>query len=335
MIKKVVWLSLIPFLFISCSKNNPYEADVSDEQVEIKIKRLDKDLFNVTLDSLHKEIPALNNKYGNFFELYNRNIINLGGSNSKDYPDRLTGFITDYVINQVHQRTMEVFPELKDTENKLTSGFKHYKHYFPEKTVPAVYSYIGGFNQSIVVDDSVLAVGLDKYLGRDCEFYDKLGWSEYLQKNMYKEKIPSDCMKAWAQTEWEFNDSVDNILSNMLYRGKLLYFTKSMLPEEPDTLIMGFTSDELNWCKANEKQIWDYLIEHKLLFKTDYMTINKFVNPAPFTTGFPRESPGRAINWLGWKIIEEYMKRNKNVSLKELMHENDYQKVLAESKYHP
>jgi len=335
MIKKVIWFSLVILLFYSCSSKSPYKSDVSDVDLKVTIKRLDQDLFKVQLDSLHNEIPRLTNKYGNFFELYNRNVINLGGTNSKAYVDNLNGFLTDYVMNQVYNKTQETYPNLDGLEKKLTKGFKYYKHYFPEKTVPAVYTYIGGFNQSMVVDDSVLAIGLDKYLGRDCEFYDKLGWSEYLQKNMHKKKIPGDCMRAWAQTEWEFKDSSDNFLSNMLYRGKLLYFVKSMLPEEPDTLITGFTAEELKWCRANEKQIWDYLIEHKLLFETDYMTINKFVNPAPFTTGFPRNSPGRAVNWLGWKIIEEYMRKNKEVTLTELMQENDYQKILENSRYHP
>jgi gliding motility-associated lipoprotein GldB len=335
MIKNTFWLLVITLILFGCSKKNPYETDVSDVEVKISIKRLDKNLFEVNLDSIHEAIPRLSNKYGGFFDLYNRHVINIGGANSKAYPDNLKGFLTDYVMNQVHDKTIEVYPDLDEIEERITEGFKHYKYYFPKKTIPAVYTYIGGFNQSIVVADSILAIGLDKYLGRDCEFYDKLNWSKYLQKNLHREKIPSDCMKAWAKTEWEFNDSVDNVMSNMLYRGKLLYFVKSMLPEEPDTLITGFTKKELEWCRANEKQIWNYLVENKLLFETDYMTINKYVNPAPFTSGFPRESPGRAINWLGWKITEEYMKKNKDVTLNELMVNQNYQRILNRSKYHP
>jgi gliding motility-associated lipoprotein GldB len=336
MIKKALIFSLLTSIFfIGCKEKQPYKQDVSEIKVKVEIKRLDQDLFEIDLDSIHEEIPRLTNKYGSFFEIYNRNVLNIGGSNSRAYPDNLQGFLTDFVINQVHEKTMEEFPQLETIEKKLTFGFKHYKYYFPDKPVPHIYTFIGGFNQSIVVDDSLLAIGLDKYLGRDCEFYDKLGWSEYLQKNMYQKKIPTDAMKAWGQTEWVYQDSIDNLLSNMLYRGKILYFVKSMFPEEPDTLITGFTAKELEWCQMNEKQIWNYLVEHKLLFETDYMTINKFVNPAPFTTGFPRHSPGRAINWLGWQIVEEYMKRNKNITLPQLMKENDYQEVLSESKYHP
>ena len=121
----------------------------------------------------------------------------------------------------------------------------------------------------------------------------------------------------------------------MLYKGKLLYFTKSMLPDEPDTLITGFTAEELEWCINNEENLWNYLIDKKLLYSTDYMTINKMVNPAPFTSGFSRKSPGRAVNWLGWKIIEAYMDKNSRATLPLLMQNNQYQQILTQSKYHP
>ncbi|MBS3808130.1 MAG: hypothetical protein KGY60_11550 [Bacteroidales bacterium] len=335
MIKRIVPF-LLPLLFIwGCGSDNPYEQDIDVKHVKVEIQRLEQDLFSSEPDSVHNLIPALNEKYGLFFDVYNKNVINIGTSNSRAYPGNLKGFLTDYNMNQVYDKIREVYPDLEDTEEKIREGFRHYRHYFADKTIPAVYTYQGGFNQSIVVADSVLAIGLDKYLGRDCKFYDKLGWSDYRQKNMHKEKIPTDCMRAWGQSEWPFNDSTDNLLSNMLYRGKLLYFTKSMLPSEHDTLVTGFTGPELQWCRNNEEQIWNYLIDQKLLYTTDYMTINKMVNPAPFTSGFPQESPGQAVNWLGWKIIEAYMEEKSSVTLKALMEDQDYQKILNASRYQP
>jgi len=336
MIKRI-FSAIIPLLFLyGCGPDNPYQVDTSDVAgVEVKIKRLEKDLHQVNPDSAHRIIPRFNQQYGDFFELYNTRVINIGPSGSKAYPGNLKAFLSNYDMNRVYKKIMEVYPDLEPLEEDLEEGFRHYKHYFPEKEVPAIYTFMGGFNQSMVVADSTLAIGLDKYLGRDCKFYDKLGWDEYRQKNMHKQKIPTDCMRAWAQTEWPFNDSTDNLLSNMLYRGKLLYFTKSMLPSEPDTLVTGFTADELKWCRNNEEQIWNYLIDHKLMYSTDYMTINKMINPAPFTSGFPRISPGQAVNWLGWQIIEAYMDRNRKVTLEKLMKENEYQQILNASKYQP
>ena len=335
MMKRFLSVVFLAVIIYGCGPKNRYETDVSDVSIDLEIKRLEEDLFNLNKDSIPIAIPELNKKYGEFFTLYNKNVVNIGGSNNRAYPGNLRDFLSDYDMNRLHDKIVDIYPDLEYIREKLESGFRHYKHYFPDKKIPAVYTFMGGFNQSIVIADSVLAIGLDKYLGRDCKFYDKLGWEKYRQKNMHKKKIPSDCMRAWGQTEWPFNDSTDNLLSNMLYRGKLFYYTKSMLPEEPDTLVAGFTEKELNWCVNNEENIWNYLIENKLLYSTDYMTINKMVNPAPFTSGFTKDSPGRAVNWLGWKIIEAYMDRNSGVTLRQLMVNHDYQAILTESRYHP
>ncbi|MBP5473263.1 MAG: gliding motility lipoprotein GldB, partial [Bacteroidales bacterium] len=60
---------------------------------------------------------------------------------------------------------------------------------------------------------------------------------------------------------------------------------------------------------------WTYLMEHNLLFNTDQFTIRKLVGEAPFTSFFTTESPGRAATWIGFRIIESFMRHNKNVSL--------------------
>ncbi|HSH51263.1 MAG TPA: hypothetical protein VK982_06035 [Bacteroidales bacterium] len=342
MLKKIIMIKkgafaviTLLFLFSGCSKKNKFDVDIDDIDIKIEVKRLDKDLFALEPNEVKGQIPYLIEKYGKFLELYSQNVINIGSPYSKAYPDYLTGFITDYTMFQVHNKVMEKFHAIDFIEEELTHAFKYYKYYFPQKTVPAVYTYQGGFNQSIVVADSILAIGTDKYLGPDVDFYDRLGISKYLQLNMVPEKIPTDAMKAWAMTEFVYNDSIDNLMNNMIYHGKLQYFLDAMFPFIEDSLKFGFTSNQLKWCQKNEKPMWDNLVEQKLLFSTDYMTINKYINPAPFTTGFPRQSPGRAVVWLGWKIVHRYMERHPELTLKELMLNDHYQEILTESRYEP
>jgi uncharacterized protein YjaZ len=62
----------------------------------------------------------------------------------------------------------------------------------------------------------------------------------------------------------------------------------------------------------------------------------KLVNPSPTgTTKMPTNSPGRAGNWMGYRIIRAYMKKHPNTSLEQLMALKDAQKILDESKYKP
>ncbi|MDY6801058.1 MAG: hypothetical protein SVU94_07515 [Bacteroidota bacterium] len=336
MIKRGLFLVVILLLiFTGCSEKNKFDVDIDDIELEIEVKRLDKELFELEPSKLEEHIPDLIKKYEEFLELYSRNVVNIGSPYSKAYPDYLAGFITDYTMFQVHEKVMEKFPTVDFIEEALTQAFKYYKYYFPDRLVPAVYTFQGGFNQSIVVGDSILAIGIDKYLGTDVDFYDRLGISKYLQRNMIPEKIPTDAMRAWAMTEFVYNDSVDNLVNNMIYHGKLQYFLDAMFPFTEDSLKFGFSSNQLKWCQNNEKPMWDNLVDQKLLFSTDYMTINNYINPAPFTTGFPRQSPGRAVVWLGWKIVHHYMERHPELTLKELMLNDHYQEILTESRYEP
>jgi gliding motility-associated lipoprotein GldB len=322
-------------VFAACTRRSMNDIDVSNIDVNIKVKRLDKDLFEIDPANLNIEVPDLISKYGKFFELYNARVINLGNPHTPEYPDILVGFITDYTMNRVYEKSKEVFPNVNFLEDEIKDAFKRYKYFFPEKTIPEIYTFIGGFNQSIVVSDSIIGIGIDKYLGEECEFYDRLSISNYLQKNMNPHNIPTDALKAWAMTEFIYDNSKDNLVNNMVYQGKLQYFLDVMFPDKSDSLKMGFTANQLRWCITNESQMWNYLIEEKLLFSTDHMTITKHINPAPFTSGYPQDSPGRASVWLGHEIVKAYMKRNPDITLKDLMLNDDYQRILSESRYEP
>jgi hypothetical protein len=325
---------LVLLVSIGCRRNS-YYVDISSADLEIEINRFEVDLFSLDYDSIAEKIPWLYEKYGEFFDLFNYRIINIGGAGQSTYPEYLKIFLTDYLNNEVYNKTMEVYPDLTGLEKELTTAFRYYSYYFPSKEIPEIITYVSRFNQSIVTAEGIIGVGLDKYLGRDCEYYTQLGLNQYTIRNMHKGKIPSDCMMAWGLSEFEYNDSVDNLLSNMIYHGQIMFFVKSMLPDQPDSLIMGFTSSQMQFCRGNEDRMWEFLIEKKLLFETDRMTISKFTGYGPFTKDFSRESPARAAVWIGWRIIEAYARNNPDNNLVDIMNEKDYQQILTLSKYNP
>ncbi len=316
-------------------KKDLYRVDVSSIYLEIKIKRFEIDLFSLDYDSIEEKIPWFYNKYGEFFDLYNYEIINIGDAKQRTYPEYLKIFLTDYLNNEVYHKTMEVFPDLTNLERELTGAFRHYKYHFPEKEIPEIITYVSRFNQSVVTAEGIIGIGLDKYLGRDEDYYVQLGLNRYTILNMHSGKIPSDCMMAWGLSEFEYNDSVDNLLSNMIYNGQIMFFVKSMLPNHPDSLVMGFTSSQMQFCIMNEDRMWEYLIGEKLLFETDRVTISKFTGYGPFTADFTRESPARAAVWIGWRIVEAYAKNNPDRSLADIMHDKNYHRILTLSKYNP
>ena len=334
MVKKVLVLSGFVLMLFSCNQTSR-DADISDIKVNISIKRFEKDLFEADPSQIENLIPVLKKKYGRFFQIFNHRLIGIGSDKNPDYPKYLQEFMTDYLNFQIYERTIEAFPDTDFLEAELEDAFRHYHYYFPDMQIPEIVTYVSGINLSTVSDSALLGIGLDDYLGVDEPLYKQLGIYQYLIRNMYKERIATDCMHLWAMTEFPFNDSINNLVCNMIYEGSVIYFTEKMIPDAPDTLKWGFTGIETDFCRNNEKQMWSYLVENKLLFNSDRFTIDKFIREGPFTKDFSTESPARAAVWIGYNIVASYMKRHKEYGLRDLMTERDYQKILNDSFYNP
>jgi hypothetical protein len=331
---------LVIILAVGClttCKRNPFKVRISLKKSDIEIKRLEKDLFNPDPLSINENLPFLKEKYGGFLQLFSY-VINAGDISDPAFGSLLIDFCTDKLNNEVYAKTMEVYPQLSDLEKQMEDAFRYFRYYFPEKKIPAIYSCITGFNSSIITGDSVLGIGLDKYLGADCEYYPRLGIYSYLYARMTPMHIAPDAIYAWGASEWEFTSMDypdDNVLSEMIHEGKLRYFTRCILPDLPDELIFGFTSAQVKFCRNNEDLMWQYLVEHDLIFNTDQFVIRKLVGEAPFTSYFSNESPGRAAVWTGFRIVESYMKRNRDASLESLMNNVNVQEILEKARYNP
>jgi hypothetical protein len=320
----------------SCKKNH-YRVNTSSISAKIEIKRLEKDLFTLNPDDIIPALPAIRKKYQGFLQLFSY-VINTGDINDSSFGDFLVRFCTDKQNNDVYALTMKMYPDLIQIERDLQAAFRHFLYYFPDREVPGVFTCITGFNNSIITGDSVLGISLDRYLGADCEYYPRLEIYKYIAARMTPNDIVPDCMYGWAASEWDFTTvkyQADNVLTEIIHNGKLKYFEKCMLPESSDELIFGFTSDQMKFCRNNEDQMWQYLIENDLLFKTDQFIIRKLTGEAPFTSYFTNESPGKAAVWLGFRIIESYMIKNPGVKLEDLMNNTDVQSILEKARYSP
>jgi hypothetical protein len=282
-------------------------------------------------------LPSLRKKYGDFLQYFSF-VIGAGDINDTLFRDHLLSFCTDKLNNEVYSDVSKAYPDVSFLGDDLEKAFRHYLWYLPGKTVPGVFTCITGFNRSLITADSVLGISLDRYLGRDCKYYPQLEIYGYIAARMNSWNIVPDCMYAWGAKLWnyeEMNYSADNVLSAMIHEGKLKYFEKCMIPEINDTLLFGFTGNQMKFCRNNEHQMWVFLIENELLFSSDKFTVRKLTAEAPFTSYFTNESPGKAAVWLGFRIIEAYMSGNKNVNLDEMMKNTDVQGILDMAKYNP
>jgi hypothetical protein len=332
---RFITIFLVLGILLSSCKNDPLKVDVSKIKVSLQIHRLDQTIAKLKTDSIETRLPEIIKEYGTFAELYSNQIIKVGSMYNADYVKNLKVFLNYEVFDDINELIIKEFGSTKlSFEPKLTEAFKHYKYFFPKNKIPNLYTFNGGFNQSIVIDSSVIGIGLDKYLGTNCSLYKHLELEQYKKDVMYPDKITSDVMFALAESEFPFNFSNENLLSTMINEGRKIYFTKAMIPNQNDTVIWGFSSKQIKFCNESEKYMWDYLVDNKLLFNSDYMNIKRFTGEGPFTSAFSKESPARAASWIGYQIVLSYMNHN-SISLSQLMKEDDFQRIMNKSKYNP
>ncbi len=322
------------FLLSSCGENS-LDVDVSEIEADIRVERFDIRLFEVPSESPESAIGTIYSDFGDFFDIFNVYVINIGSASEKRYPSYLSMFINDPLNREVFEYTRNVFGEMEGINARLSDGFRHYLYHYPDSLLPRVVAYVSRFNQGLFTVDRFVGVGLDQYLGADCPYYKQMGTPLYLTRKKEPERIPVDVMMAWATQIYPYNDSLDNVLNRMIHKGMLVWFVDAMYPQLEEQFKMGFTDDQMKWCQNNEKHMWTHLVEEKLLFSTDQMSIRKLTEDAPNTQFFTTESPGRAAVWQGLQIVRAFVSRNPQLTVSQVMSQGDYQEILRLSKYNP
>jgi hypothetical protein len=152
---------------------------------------------------------------------------------------------------------------------------------------------------------------------------------------MNKAHLLPDIARGWMLTEFDNNMPENTLLHHTVFYGKLYYAVKALLPNTPDSLIIGYTGKQLKTCKEFEKNYWGYFAEKNRLYENNLNTIRELTSEGPFTGAISKECPPRIAMWIGWQIVQSYMEHNEKVTLQELMEDTNAQKILSKSKYRP
>ncbi|MGQ9847184.1 MAG: gliding motility protein GldB-related protein, partial [Bacteroidales bacterium] len=263
--KLTVILFFIVLTVASCQSSDKPE---NVPQVQLKTYHFYKDLFSLPIDSIPVEVPSLLKKYSPFFELFGSNVIHIGFPEEQRFGILLRQFVSDFNMQKVFNDIEKEFPDTKMQDFELQKAFSYFHYYMPNKPIPQIYYFHGGFNHSVITTDSIIGIGLDKYLGTNYSYYFRLGLPEYQRIKMRKEYIPIDAMRFYLYGIFPYNENQDNVLSHIIYEGKIQYILDKCFPDVDDTLKFGFSKNQLIWCEKSERSMWQYLIDKKKLFST-------------------------------------------------------------------
>ncbi len=336
------------FFLVSCQS----EEDKQLEQIpyQLQVNRLD-----VAMEKFYKAAQEKpDSTYELFIKYFGKHLdfirewnYNLGDSVvvpdsiiALDFKTFLLDKPTQALLDSVHK----LYPE-NEPFPYFEKAIKRLKLYFKDFEFPQVYIYITGYpppgvpaplvleKEQLFITTQYWGISLDYFLGIDADYH--MDIPMYMRKKCKKEYLLAAILMRYVN-RWQpplKPENMPTFADRMIHQGIKLYFTKKIAPEIPDSIVLSYSPEQMEWVNYFEKNIYNELIPY--FFKTDPKATEKYLLDKPFTQGLDRQSPGRIGEFLGYKIVSEYMRNHPEITLEQLIKTTDYQKIIKESKYKP
>lgn len=348
MIQKVKGIAVISVLLLlascnGCNENKGREKpDVSNINAKVELLRFDLDLKN--FDALHFDSwrKKMKERYGDFYGFYINNFI-IGPRPTGDTADielqAIHQFLSDKYIRTIQDSIDARFAKTDDIESELQQMFRYYKYYLPATEIPQVVTINSAYGAGVSpFGEKQLIVGLDMFLGEGNKDYDSIGVYSYLRHKMRKDYIARYTAEALYDSYFPASEmnAETNLIEAIIERGKKLYFLSYVFPDAADSLLLGYTQPQAQWCVESEYAIWQFFNDKDLLYKNNAMDKTRYLGEGPTTTGMPPEAPGAIGNYLGLQIVRSFMQQTGGkIQLKDLITKYSSQAILEKAKYRP
>ena len=314
------FLLLLVLFFQACDESE-YNVDISQVNYSLKIKRLDKDLFQGA-NSSGNWLRKINEKYGTFSPIYFEEIMRIGDPEVSMTANLAKRFTEDPTWSQLQNIIDQKYPNLDHQKAQLEVALKRFAVHFDDTNLPSVVAYNSGYNVGIYPSDQWLGIGLEWYCGEDHAIIKQLPpdlFPKYKLEKMNPDFLVPNALKGYLFYRFREGNTEENLLHTMVYNGKVLFIAAKLLQSDNYADVLNYSKGEISWCEENAYDIWKYLVENDLFFKDDPMLANKLMSDGPFTPGMPGESPGGAGNWVGLQMVHGFMKAHPNMGLADLM----------------
>lgn len=332
---------MLSILFYQCEWNkNTKIIDLNSSNLEISIDRFEKKFESLDTNNLIVSLNTLRDEDTLFFDMYTIQMMRFGKVSDTMSPVIISikEFLANENVRELYDSVAVSFEDIDPIKAELTEAFKYFQYYFPNKQLPKVSTVVSEFGYNAVTFDSTyLVFGLDMYLGKNFKYYSSFDFPFYIIKRFEKQYMVPNAMEVIYLEYFGRNELQETkaLVYEMIEKGKKLYFLESMMPKKEKNILIGYTKEQLKWCEDSESDIWAFYNEKDLFYTKNYMEHKKHIDDGPKTAGMPSEAPGNVGSWVGWQIVNQYMKNaDGSISLEQLLH-TDAETIMNKSKYKP
>ncbi len=332
-----------------CGDHKPNVPDTKGIKIDFVSHRFEQDLFSLDTNQLGVGLMKLKEKYPRFLDYFLDTLMayDIHGN----YSDTVDGvknglkpFLSFKDYRDLQDSIAAHYANLRSVDGELSTAFKLLKMYLPERKVPEVYYLNLGLSRwpSFPVDSNTQCVALDMFLGDNFPHYAAVGAPRYLAPHRRENYIPVSVLSSMYRGWYPWSPQEKSLLELMMDKGREQYFLHMLLPEKHDSVLFGFSKDNIAWCEANEGLIYNFFVQNKLLYSKVAMDVMSYVTDGPFARGLEpvsnpvKVTPGAVGTWLGYKIVASYMENNPKETLSSLLNKQlTQEQFLAAARYKP
>ena len=330
---KILFIA-VTVLCLSCNSAQK-TPDISAIEVPLTTIRYERSFFAIDTLRLDVSLQKLAGQEPLFTQDFLYNILATAPQTAaKDVPQFLSAY------QSMYKQTSTQFASIKTEEAAIKQGLKYVKYYFSDYKLPTkLITFIGPINSfgNIITIDA-LAIGLQMYLGKNDPIYvSEEGQSlypVYVSRRFEPSYMATNCMKNILDDMFPLQDAGAPLCEQMVGAGKRLYFLKQVQPNAPDSIVTGYTSAQLEGCYKSEKDIWSFFVQNNLLYQKDPSLIGDYMTDGPNTAVFGDGSPGFIGQFVGYRIVEAWLQKNKALTLDKVMR-TPAKIIFEQAKYKP
>ncbi len=317
-----LWGLFVVLLVNSCAKTN-----------EIALDRLDQALFAAKSP---EQIRAFLAKNPIITKLYLR--ADDTASDSSIVAE-LHHRVNDPELNVLYEQVQNEFPVVDTNGNglakQLGEAFANIKKTYPDFKVPRVVTMATGFmGPDMIVTDSLIVIGLDYFAGPKAKYRPRgPEFPQYILRRYSKDYIAPAVIFALSDKYNASNRADQTMLADMVYYGKGFVFAKAMMPTVADSLLIGYSDQQLTETYNAQDLVWAHFIDKQLLYETKPDVKERYMSERPFTAEIGGRCPGAIGRWVGWRVVGRYFDKQTTPSITDLMAEADAKKLFQESGY--
>jgi len=300
-------------------------CNTQSEKIPVSVQRLENEIFAAQSPA---DVAKLLAKYPFLKDYFGL---------PKDSTDSL---ITSQLYANVRNVSLQKFKQelqvhfglLTNIQSQLGQAFGEIKGHYPNFKAPKVYTAITGFMGSdLYVTDSLIVIGLDYFGGPKATYRPQL--YDY-QLRCYQQEYIVPAILFFMAKSYNKSDPADQtLLSEMIWYGKGYEFVKHAAPQMPDSLIIGYSEQQLTDVYASQQDVWAYFLDRKLLYQTKEEQKQRFLAERPATVEISQFCPGGVARWLGWRLVGRYLAENPSVKFVDLMNNADARQVFEGARY--